>query len=95
MALVPSGTNLLGLLNHVTAVERWIFLRNNVIGWPAAFRADPGEPVAEVGDRHRTSVQQANAARADRRRHGALKGPDSALVLMVVPAGFEPATFRV
>ncbi|MEH3141157.1 MAG: DinB family protein [Mycobacterium kyogaense] len=61
-ALVPSGTNLLGLLNHVTCVERWIFLGDNVTDWPATFRADPQDSVADVVDRYRTTVQQANAA---------------------------------
>ena len=61
-ALVPSGTNLLGLLRHVTCVERWIFLGDNVTDWPATFHADPGDTVADVVDRYRATVRQANDA---------------------------------
>jgi hypothetical protein len=61
-ALVPSGTNLLGLLNHVTCVERWIFLGDKVTDWPATFHADPGDTVADVVERYRATVQRANDA---------------------------------
>lgn len=59
-ALVPSGTNLLGLLNHVTWVERWILLGDNVADWPATFHADPGDTVADIVDRYRETVRGAN-----------------------------------
>ncbi|WP_395310564.1 DinB family protein [Mycobacterium sp. AMU20-3851] len=60
-AMVASGTNLLGLLNHVTFVERWIFLGDKVSDWPATFTADPADGVAEVVERYRAVVRQANA----------------------------------
>lgn len=59
-ALVPSGTNLLGLLTHVTWVERWIFLGDTVTDWPATFHAARADTVADIVDRYRATVQQAN-----------------------------------
>ncbi|MFK8843903.1 DinB family protein [Streptomyces sp. Ac-502] len=59
-AVVPSGTNLLGLLNHLTAVERWMFLRDGVTDWQATFRAAPGDSVADVVARYRETVERAN-----------------------------------
>ncbi|MGD9987528.1 DinB family protein [Pseudonocardia sp.] len=58
---VPSGTNLLGLLNHLTFVEEATFLGTHVRSWPATFRASPGDTVGEVVARYRDAV-----ARADR-----------------------------
>ncbi|WP_033289828.1 DinB family protein [Amycolatopsis jejuensis] len=55
---VPSGTTLLGLLNHLTFVERSLLLGETVPDWPATFRATG--TVAQVVDRYRTTVQQAN-----------------------------------
>lgn len=60
-ALVPSGTNLLGLLTHVTWVERWMFLGDKVDRWPATFHAGPSDTVADIVARYRATVQQANA----------------------------------
>ena len=59
-AAVPSGTNLLGLLNHLTFVERSIFLGDNVSDWPATFVAAPDDSVADVVARYREVVQRAN-----------------------------------
>ncbi|WP_304113837.1 DinB family protein [Mycolicibacterium bacteremicum] len=59
-AMVPSGTNLLGLLNHVTWVERWIFLGDNVTDWSATFTAASGDTVTDVVQRYRATVAQAN-----------------------------------
>jgi Protein of unknown function (DUF664) len=59
-ALVPSGTNLLGLLNHITWVERWIFLGDKVSDWPGTFHADADDSVADVVERYRAAVQAAN-----------------------------------
>lgn len=59
-ALVPSGTNLLGLLNHLTFVERATLLGDKITNWPATFRAAPGDSVAEVVDRYRATVARAN-----------------------------------
>ncbi|RKS07808.1 uncharacterized protein DUF664 [Nocardiopsis sp. Huas11] len=58
---VPSGTNLLGLLHHLTAVERSMFLGEDVTDWPATFQAAPQDGVAEVVARYREVVERANA----------------------------------
>ncbi|MET7869551.1 DinB family protein [Streptomyces cyaneofuscatus] len=59
-AAVRSGTNLLGLLNHLTYVERAIFLGDEVTDWPATFSAAPTDSVAEIVARYRTAVERAN-----------------------------------
>lgn len=59
-AAVPSGTNLLGLLNHLTFVERWMFLGDDVADWPATFHAAPADSVADVVARYRETVRLAN-----------------------------------
>ncbi|MFI1931633.1 MULTISPECIES: DinB family protein [unclassified Streptomyces] len=61
-AAVPSGTNLLGLLNHLTSVERSLFLGQRVTDWPATFHAAPTDGVAEVVARYREAVAEANGA---------------------------------
>jgi len=58
-AAVPSGTNLLGLLNHLTFVERSIFLGERVTNWPATFHT--ADTVPEVVARYREVVERANA----------------------------------
>ncbi|MYT39605.1 DUF664 domain-containing protein [Streptomyces sp. SID8356] len=60
-AAVPSGTNLLGLLHHLTHVERALFLGEEVTDWPGTFRAGPQDTVDEVVGRYRTAVERANA----------------------------------
>ncbi|OEU85465.1 mini-circle protein [Streptomyces abyssalis] len=57
---VPSGTNLLGLLNHLTCVERATFLGEKVTDWQATFHAAPEDSVAEVVTRYRETVERAN-----------------------------------
>lgn len=57
---VPSGTNLLGLLNHLTFVERATFLGERVTDWQGTFRAAPEDGVAEVVARYRATVARAN-----------------------------------
>ncbi|MER7080422.1 Protein of unknown function [Saccharopolyspora kobensis] len=57
---VPSGTNLLGLLTHLTAVERSTFLGDRVADWQATFRAAAGESAADVLARYREAVRLAN-----------------------------------
>ncbi len=57
-AMVPSGTNLAGLLNHLTFVERSLFLGEAVKGWPSTFRTK--DDVAEVVARYREAVKLAN-----------------------------------
>ncbi|MFC5213182.1 DinB family protein [Streptomyces coerulescens] len=59
-AAVASGTNLLGLLNHLTFVERSIFLGEHVPDWKATFRAAPTDSAAEVVTRYRDAVARAN-----------------------------------
>ncbi|ADD43044.1 protein of unknown function DUF664 [Stackebrandtia nassauensis DSM 44728] len=59
-AAVPSGTNLLGLLNHVTFVERATFLGERVTDWKATFHASAEDGVAEVVARYRETVERAN-----------------------------------
>ncbi|MEV6394547.1 DinB family protein [Streptomyces sp. NPDC051907] len=59
-AAVPSGTNLLGLLNHLTFVERSVFLGDDVTDWQATFHAAPADSVADVVARYRDTVQRAN-----------------------------------
>ncbi|PSR70367.1 mini-circle protein [Nocardia sp. MDA0666] len=59
-AAVPSGTTLLGLLVHLTAVERSMFLGDKVTDWQATFRAAPYDGVAEVVARYRDAVACAN-----------------------------------
>lgn len=57
---VPSGTTLLGLLQHLTAVERAVFLGDEVTDWQATFRVSPEDGVAEVVARYRDAVERAN-----------------------------------
>ncbi|NUR27073.1 MAG: DUF664 domain-containing protein, partial [Catenulispora sp.] len=57
---VPSGTNLLGLLNHLTHVERSLFLGEEVRNWPATFRAPKTSGVADVVAAYRDAVERAN-----------------------------------
>ncbi|MFG3531084.1 DinB family protein [Streptomyces sp. NPDC047917] len=59
-AAVPSGTNLLGLLNHLTYVERATFLGARITDWPATFDASPSHTAADVVTRYRESVTAAN-----------------------------------
>ncbi|MEV2221373.1 DinB family protein [Nocardia vinacea] len=59
-AAVPSGTNLLGLLEHLTFVERSMFLGDNVTDWQATFQASPADSVADVVARYRDAVERAN-----------------------------------
>lgn len=57
---VPSGTNLLGLIKHLTAVERHWLLGDEVTDWQATFHADG--PAAEVLAAYRQTVAEANSA---------------------------------
>lgn len=58
---VPSGTNLLGLLNHLTCVERSLFLGDRVTNWKSTFHAPKSATVADVAARYRDAVREANA----------------------------------
>jgi len=57
---VPSGTNLLGLLHHLTYVERATFLGEKVSDWPGTFEAPAEATVAEVVAGYREAVEGAN-----------------------------------
>lgn len=57
---VPSGTNLLGLLNHLIAVERATFLGETVTDWQATFHPAPGDGVTDLVTRYRATVDRAN-----------------------------------
>lgn len=57
---VPSGTNLLGLLNHLTRVERSLFLGEEVRDWQATFHAPKTSSVADVVAAYRDAVERAN-----------------------------------
>ncbi|MEU6994214.1 DinB family protein [Streptomyces sp. NPDC046465] len=59
-AAVPSGTNLLGLLSHLIAVESATFLGERVTDWQATFRPAARDSVADVVARYRETVDRAN-----------------------------------
>lgn len=65
---VASGTNLLGLVKHLTHVERHWLLGEPTTDWPATFHARPHETVAGVVAAYRETSARANeviAARPD------------------------------
>lgn len=57
---VASGTNLLGLVKHLTYVERYTFLGENVTDWHATFRPEPGETADAVLAAYRDTIGRAN-----------------------------------
>lgn len=57
---VPSGTNLLGLVKHLTFVERSTFLGEHVTDWPATFHAAPHESAEDLLTAYRDVVGRAN-----------------------------------
>jgi hypothetical protein len=57
---VPSGTNLLGLVKHLTFVERFYFLGEDVNNWCNTMRATPDETVDDVLARYRDAIGRAN-----------------------------------
>ncbi|MGW6456331.1 DinB family protein [Streptomyces sp. NPDC055078] len=59
-AAVPSGTSLLGLLSHLTAVEKATFLGEKVTNWQATFQPAPQDSVADVVAHYRATVDRAN-----------------------------------
>lgn len=59
-ALVPSGTTLLGLVTHLTAVERATFLGAPVQSWPATFRPPDDLSVADAVAGYRAAVVASN-----------------------------------
>ncbi|MGV0745865.1 DinB family protein [Mycolicibacterium sp. XJ870] len=59
---VPSGTNLLGLLNHLIAVEKFTFLGEDVTDWPTTFHASAASTVLSLTTEYRRATAQANDA---------------------------------
>ncbi|MCF8606503.1 DinB family protein [Gordonia sp. HY442] len=57
---VSSGTNLLGLLNHLTFVERATFLGEAVNDWQATFRSASSDSVADILADYREATARAN-----------------------------------
>jgi hypothetical protein len=57
---VSSGTNLLGLLKHLTYVERYIFLGQKVRDWPSTFHASPNESLDSLVAAYRDVIAGAN-----------------------------------
>lgn len=59
---VPSGTNLLGLVKHLTHVERFIFLGEDVDHWPATFHPGPDDTIESVVTAYRDATERADRA---------------------------------
>jgi len=57
---VASGTNLLGLLKHLTYVEKYMFLGARVSDWPSTFQADDDETVDGLTAAYQETVVAAN-----------------------------------
>jgi Protein of unknown function (DUF664) len=57
---VPSGTNLLGLVHHLTQVERFIFLGVGVSDWPATFHSPDGATADDILTAYREATHEAN-----------------------------------
>lgn len=57
---VPSGTSVLGLVKHLTFVERFYFLGENVTEWAATMRPGPEETVDGIVAAYGEVVGKAN-----------------------------------
>jgi hypothetical protein len=57
---VASGTSVLGLVKHLSFVERFQFLGEDVHDWASTMRPGPAETVADVLRSYRTAIEQAN-----------------------------------
>ena len=57
---VPSGTSLLGLVKHLTAVERFYFLQEPITDLRRTFRPTRAETVAGLLAGYRATTRQAN-----------------------------------
>lgn len=57
---VPSGTNLLGLVKHLTHVERHWLLGERVTDWPATFRPGPDESAEAILRAYRETAARTN-----------------------------------
>ncbi|MGN9907765.1 DinB family protein [Phytohabitans sp. LJ34] len=58
---VPSGTSLLGLIKHLTSVERYYFQGADVRNWAATFKPTRKDTVDSVLAGYRQAVAEANA----------------------------------
>jgi hypothetical protein len=59
---VPSGTSLLGLIKHLTSVERYYFQGEEVHNWAATFKPTGTDTVDSLLVGYRTAVDAANTA---------------------------------
>jgi uncharacterized damage-inducible protein DinB len=59
---VPSGTSLLGLVSHLTQVERHWLLGHPVKNWPVTFRSHPKHSAAEILATYQATNAEANEA---------------------------------
>jgi uncharacterized damage-inducible protein DinB len=57
---VPSGTNLIGLVRHLTHVERHWLLGQHVADWPATFHPAPGDTAESILAAYRETNAAAN-----------------------------------
>jgi hypothetical protein len=57
---VPSGTNLLGLVKHLTHVERHYFLGERTDDWAATMHPSPEETADDVLAGYRDAIERAN-----------------------------------
>ncbi|WUI02729.1 DinB family protein [Spirillospora sp. NBC_00431] len=57
---VPSGTNLLGLVKHLTFVERHWLLGHAVSDWPATFHPGPDDTTEMIISAYRETAAEAN-----------------------------------
>ena len=57
---VPSGTNCLGLINHLAHVERFTFLGEQVDDWQRTFHADPADTIESLIADYEDAVARAN-----------------------------------
>ncbi|WP_290052772.1 DinB family protein [Amycolatopsis solani] len=58
---VASGTNLLGLVKHLTHVERHWVLGERTTRWKATFHAKPDESVEDIVGAYRETTARVNA----------------------------------
>ncbi|MFC8075664.1 DinB family protein [Streptomyces sp. NPDC057307] len=57
---VPSGTSVLGLVKHLTVVERFYFLGEDTADWAGSMRPTSEETAEQLLADYRTAVEQAN-----------------------------------
>lgn len=59
---VPSGTSLLGLVKHLTCVERYWLLAEEVPDWPGTFHPAPGESAESLLAGYRRTTAETDRA---------------------------------